>query len=82
MNNNHISLQTTEHKQKDNDIWHWKSRFWFLTVTKMCMYWTMLVNSFFDCCLALKLPLYHGEKKKLFLIRWWWYPFCTRPTWL
>ena len=31
--NNHLAPQTTEHK-KDNDIWHWKSRYWLGRDTK------------------------------------------------
>ena len=32
--NNHLSLQIIEHKN-DHDLWHWKSRYWFWTDTKM-----------------------------------------------
>jgi len=31
-----------------------------------------------DCCLT-PIQLYHSENK-LFSIRWWWGPLCSRPT--
>jgi hypothetical protein len=42
--NNHLAPQTTEHK-KDNDIWHWKSRYWLGRDTKKCGRLNRLIGS-------------------------------------